>query len=317
MSASPFNLSRIGQNNATGDTRALNLKVFSNEILVAWNAAVMMDDKQTVRRLQNAKESQFLVTGRNTASYHVPGTAIDGNEAKVSEVVISVDAELVSSVSVGNLDEALASADLRRPLVSQLAPAIATRYDQLVTINGIRAARITTPRIDGEAGMVGGTKAVTADAAGLKEGIWSAAQNFDEKFVPQENRNAFFRPAQFYLLARDPELANRDFGSVSDYGKGSVGELAGINIFKNVNLPTGNVTGTFENKYDTDLTGTLGLIMTPDAVGTVKVADLSFNMTGDEYFAVHRATLITAAQLVGHGTLRAECAYELTEEVAP
>lgn len=311
MGTSSWNLSRIGSANNTGDERALNLKVFSGEILTAWTNATKMIDKHRVRSISNAKSAQFLVTGTTSADYHVPGTTIDGEAAKVNELVIEVDAELVSAVAIPNIDEALASADLRKPLSDQLGIALATQFDTVVALNGLKAARITTPRITGEANMVGAQIDVTDDASGLRGGFFAAAENFDVKNVPAEMRNAFLRPAQYYKLVQDSDLGNRDFGSISDFGSGTVKELAGIGIYKSNNMPNSNVTGTYQNKYDVDASLTKALIMTPDAVGTVKVADIAFNTTGEEYFTTHRATLLTAAQLMGHGTLRPECAVEL------
>lgn len=306
-----WNLSRIGAVNGAGDTKALNLKIFSGEILTAFSNNTVMVDKHRVRTISNAKSAQFLATGRNSAAYHVPGTVIDGTEAKVNEVVIAVDGELISSVAIPSIDEALASVDLRKPLSDQLGVALAQTYDKTVAQVGLLAARKTVVRVDGELDMVGNTFVVADTAAGIKGGIYSAAQQFDEKNVPDFERNGFFRPAQYYQLLQDSTLGNRDFGTVADIGSGSVRTLANIGIFKTNNLPSTLITTSFENKYDGDFTKTRGLIMTPDAVGTVKVDDISFNMTGDEYFTTHRATLLTAAYLMGHGELRAECAAEL------
>jgi len=311
MGTSTWNLSRIGSANNAGDTRALNLKVFSGEILTAWTNATRMVDKHRVRSLQNAKSAQFLATGTTTAAYHTPGETIDGTAAKVNEIEISVDAELYSAVAIPNIDEALASADLRKPLSDQLGIALATQFDTTVALNGLIAARTTTPRITGEASMVGAQIDVADTSAGLRGGFFAAAENFDVKNVPEFERNAFVRPAQYYKLVQDSDLGNRDFGSISDYGTGTVKELAGIGIYKTNNMPNSNVTGTYNDKYNVDASLTKALIMTPDAVGTVKVADISFDMTGSEYFTVHRATLLTATQLMGHGVLRPECAVEL------
>jgi len=311
MATSNFNLSRIGAVNNAGDDRALNLKVFSGEILTAWTNAVVIAPKHRTRTLMNAKSAQFLATGTNSAQYHTPGETIDGKAANVNEIEIAVDAELYSAVALANIDEALSSAELRAPLSAQLGVALAQQYDRTVAQVALQAARTTTPRVAGEPTQVGAVFDIAGTSAGLREGFFKAAENFDVKNVSEFERCAFLRPSQYYRLVQDSDLGNRDFGTISDFGSGVVKELAGIGIYKSNNVPNSNVTGTYKSKYDVDASLTQAIITTPDAVGTVKVADISFDMTGSEYFAVHRATLLTATQLMGHGKLRAECAVEL------
>ena len=68
--------SRLGQINATGDSNALFLKVFANEILTTFEEANVMKDLHTVRTISSGKSAQFPITGIATAKYHTVGEDI-------------------------------------------------------------------------------------------------------------------------------------------------------------------------------------------------------------------------------------------------
>jgi hypothetical protein len=57
-----------------------------------------------------------------------------------------------------------------------------------------------------------------------------------------------------------------------------------------------------------DATKTLGLVMHPQALGTVKLLDLASEM---EYDIRRQGTLMVSKMAVGHGVLRPECLYEI------
>ena len=108
-------LSRIGQDNATGDARALYLRLFSGEMFKGFEYNAIARDLVTRRTLQNGKSMQFLYTGRTKAEFHTPGNAILGNSdgaPPVSEKYVTVDDLLISSAFVYDLDETLAHYDL-------------------------------------------------------------------------------------------------------------------------------------------------------------------------------------------------------------
>lgn len=157
------------------------------------------------------------------------------------------------------------------------------------------------------------------DGDSLAEAMFQAAQVMDEKDVPEDQRTLFVRPAEFYAMARSTKVLNRDWGGEGSYAGGNVIRVAGITIVKTNNLPKDVVAnGTKDagtgNKYAGDFSNTVGLVMHPSAVGTVKLLDLALE---DEYQVSRQGTLLVCKYAVGHGILRGEAAVELSSATAP
>ena len=109
-SAAPAGLTRVGQNNGTGDARALYLKLFSGEMFKGFQNNTIARDLVMRRTLKNGKSLQFIYTGRTTAEYHTPGNSILGDtngRPPVAEKTITVDDLLISSAFLYDLDEVL------------------------------------------------------------------------------------------------------------------------------------------------------------------------------------------------------------------
>jgi hypothetical protein len=101
---------------------------------------------------------------------------------------------------------------------------------------------------------------------------------------------------------------NRDWAEGNgNYGTGKILKIGGANIIKTNHLPSTNVN-TGPTAYQGDFTKTAAVITTKEAVGTVKLLDLSMRMSYDER---RLGTLIVSKYAVGHGILRSECAVEL------
>jgi hypothetical protein len=104
------NLTRAGQSNATGDARALYLKLFSGEMFKGFQNNTIARDLIMKRTLKNGKSLQFIYTGRTKSEFHTPGNSILGNSdgaPPVAEKTITCDDLLISSAFVYNLDEVL------------------------------------------------------------------------------------------------------------------------------------------------------------------------------------------------------------------
>jgi hypothetical protein len=310
-------VSRLGQINGAGAIDALFLKVFAGEVLTSFEKTNVMMDKHQVRTISNGKSAQFPVMGRGDAYYHTPGEFIPGGKIKHAERVITIDELLIAPAFIANIDEAKNHYDVRSVYSKELGAKLANTMDKHILQVGVQAAR-STKTID-DADQFGGTT-ITLDAASdanngdaLAEAMFAAAQIFDEKDVPADQRYLFVRPAQFYALARSTKVLNRDWGGEGSYAAGDVIRVAGVSIIKTNNLPGVNVANdTLEagtgNKYAGNYTKTVGLVMHPSAVGTVKLMDLA--MEG-EYQINRQGYLMVAKYAVGHGVLRPEAAVEI------
>lgn len=310
-------VSRIGQINGAGDVDALFLKVFSGEVLTSFEKTNVMMDKHQVRTITSGKSAQFPVMGRGSAYYHAPGNFIPGGQIKHAERVITIDDLLIAPAFIASIDEAKTHYDVRSVYSKELGAKLANTMDRHVLQTGVQAARATKTIDDTD--QFGGTRidigvAANADNGDtLAEAMFTAAKVLDEKEVPADSRFMFVRPAQFYALARSTKVLNRDWGGEGSYAAGNVIRVAGITIVKTNNLPgavvaNGSLEAGTGNKYAGDYSKTVGLVMHPSAIGTVKLMDLS--MEG-EYQINRQGYLMVAKYAVGHGVLRPEAAVEL------
>lgn len=301
----------IGQVNGAGLTDAMFLKVFSGEVLTAFETASVTRDKHFVRSIQSGKSASFPATWKVTGGYHTPGTEIVGQSSNVAERVITIDDLLLSSVFIPNIDEAKNHFDYRSIYSTECGNFLGTNWDKNVLQVGVLAARASAT----VTGAFGGTSLTSAttlyktSASDLVAGHYAAAQTLDEKDIPDSKaRFSFLKPAQYYLLAQLKDLVDRDYTSGNgDTAEARVLKVAGINLVKTNNLPTGSVVAG-PAAYQGDFTKTAALIMTADAVGTLKLMDLQGEM---EYDIRRQGTLIIEKYLMGHGILRPECAVEL------
>ena len=79
--------SRSGLISGGSDNDALFLKVFSGEILTAFEQNNVMKDLHMMRTISSGKSAQFPVSGIATAKYHTPGVNIaDSGNSMLSSI---------------------------------------------------------------------------------------------------------------------------------------------------------------------------------------------------------------------------------------
>ena len=260
-------LTNIGQSNLSGDKRALYLKLFSGEMFKGFQHNAIARDLVMKRTLKNGKSLQFIYTGRTKSEFHTPGNSILGNSdgaPPVAEKTITCDDLLISSAFVYNLDEVLSHYDLRSEISRKIGYALAEKYDRLAFRAVARGARQASPIT--KTGFVepGGTQirvgATTNDSdayssSALVAAFYDAAAALDEKGVSSDGRCAVLNPRQYYELIQavgSNGLVNRDAqGSALQGGNGII-EIAGIHVYKSMNIP-------FLGKYGTAYGGTTGV----------------------------------------------------------
>ena len=254
-------LTRPGQSNSTGDARALYLKLFSGEMFKGFQHNAIARDLVMKRTLTNGKSLQFVYTGHTKAEYHVPGNSILGNTdgaPPVAEKTITIDDLLISSAFVYELDETLAHYELRGEISKKIGYALAQKYDRLIFRQIAKGARQASPITKSGFVEPGGTQIrvgtnnQASDAyvpASLIAAFYDAAAALDEKGVSQEGRVAVLNPRQYYELIQgvgSSGLINRDVqGTALQSGNGVI-EIAGITIYKSMNIP---FFGSYGTKY--------------------------------------------------------------------
>ena len=253
-------------NGSTADRRALYLKLFSGEMFKGFQHNAIARDLLMKRTLKNGKSLQFIYTGRTKAEYHTPGNSILGNSdgaPPVAEKTITVDDLLISSAFLYELDETLAHYDLRSEISRKIGYALAEKYDRLVFRAITRGARAASPVSKTNFVEPGGTQirvGTNADAndaysaTALVNAFYDAAAAMDEKGVSSDGRFGVLNPRQYYELIQqvgDNGLVNRDSQGTSRQKGNGIVEIAGIKIYKSMNIP-------FFSKYGTKYTPASG-----------------------------------------------------------
>ena len=295
------------------------LKVFTGEVMTAFDMAVKFKDKHLVRTIDHGKSASFPATWKATARYHKPGTPVLGsNNILHGERVITIDDLLLSDVFIPKIDEAKQHYDVRSIYSKQLGNALAKTFDLNVGRVIVKAARSTATITGANGGSFLKNTNAAVDSDILAGLIFKASQIMDEKDVPEGNtRYCALKPAQYNLLAQNTKLLNKDWGGSGVYSDGTILRVGGIEIVKTNNLPQQTFTAVEgeRNDYAVDCKDTVGVVWNEDAVGTVKLMDLATEMSGPDFAIMYQGTLMVAKYAIGHGILRPECAVELSKAV--
>jgi len=246
------------------------LKLFSGELFKGFQTNTIARDLVTKRTLKNGKSLQFIYTGRMAAAFHEPGTPILGTEnaLPVAEKTIQMDDLLISSAFVYELDETLAHYELRGEIAKKIGFALAEKYDRLIFRAITRGARAAHPVSATNKVEPGGTQIRVGttdlgsnayDSAKLVNAFYDAAAALDEKGVSSQGRCAVLNPRQYYELIQavgTNGLVNRDVQGNALQGANGIVEIAGIHIYKSMNIP---FFGKYGTKYGTDAIDNTGV----------------------------------------------------------
>jgi len=318
-------LSQGYNDGSTTGKYATYLKLFSGEMIKAYESACIAKDTVQNRTLRNGKSLQFIYTGRMTAGYHTPGTPILGSgDPPVAEKTILMDDLLVSSAFLYDLDETLAHYSLRSEISAKIGHALAEAYDKKIFRVIAKAARTAHP-ITAAPGPEPGGSVINLgsgnefNAQALVDGFFEAASILDEKNVPRQGRTAVLSPRQYYALVSqvDTNILNRDFGNNSGSLTSGEGlyEIAGISIRRSNNLPfmagtVARVDGE-NNDYSGDFSSSCGLIYGRDAAGVVQGIGPSVQTTGGDVKTMYQGDIIVGRLAMGADWLNPAAAIEL------
>ena len=330
------------------------LKLFSGELFKGFQHNTIARDLVTKRTLKNGKSMQFIYTGRMSAEYHTPGTPILGsNNPPVAEKTIQMDDLLISSAFVYDLDETLAHYELRGEISKKIGYALAEKYDRLIFRAIVRGARKAHPISASGKVEPGGTKiqvgtssgtgtdADALDAGKLVTAFYDAAAALDEKGVSGEGRVAVISPRQYYALIQGVGtngLVNRDVqGTALQAGNGIV-EVAGIKIYKSMNVPilgkygtttavsnSGSFVGADIENAAASVNGinnnyggaaafdkTAGIVFQREAAGVVEAIGPQVQVTNGDVSVMYQGDIILGRMAMGADYLNPAACVELT-----
>lgn len=303
-----------GVDSTTAQQRALYLKLYAGEVISSFEKHTVTLDKHTVRTITAGKSAQVPVIGRiPDAEYHTPGAEILGQDVPHSERVIPVDKLLISHIFIDDLDEAMRHFEVRGKYADMQGQKLAQTFDRNVMLNITLAAQASANITGEDGGLVITNANLTNADDDLFMAAWlavfrSAKTNFDNKFVAGV-RYAAVKPETYNRLATLVQsngfsLVNRDHGvTQGDLSMATLPPIAGIQVISSAMLPTTDLSG--QEFHAVDMRNTEALIFTEDAVGTVKLMDISLQSQWD---IRRQGTLMVARYAMGHAYLRPESA---------
>jgi hypothetical protein len=356
-------LGRINLSTGTGyggatDKYATYLQLFSGELFKGFQHNTIARDMVTRRTLKNGKSLQFIYTGRMGAAFHTPGTPILGSgDPPVAEKTIVVDDLLISSAFVYDLDETLAHYELRGEISKKIGYALAEKYDRLIFRAISRGARVAHPisasgKVEpgGTTLQVGtgtGAAADALDSAKLVSAFFEAAAVLDEKGLSSDGRAAVLSPRQYYSLIENVSsnaLINRDEQGTGLQTGGGVISIAGIKIYKSMNVPfqgkygtastidnAGSFVGAATENGEPSVAGinndygpangfatSCGLIFQKEAAGVVETIGPQVQVTSGDVSVIYQGDVILGRLAMGADYLNPAACVELhTTNTAP
>ena len=289
------------QSNTYANKYATALKLFSGEVFTAFNNASIFKGLVRSYTLRGAKSKQFLLTGKLSSGFHVPGTPILADTAlKANEKTLLLDDLLVSSQFVYDLDEIISQWSTRSEISKQIGESLANFYDlriARVLDMASREASVVTGEPGGFEVSIGSGNQLVAQK--IVDGLFESASVLDERSAPQEGRSCVLSPRQYYSLVSsvDTNILNRDLGNSQgdlNSGRGLV-SIAGIRIYKSNNLPfmaAYNTAVTGENNDYTDTNATCcGLIFHKQAAGIVESVSPTIETTSNDFNVQYQGEL--------------------------
>ena len=243
----------IDQNVANSPVDQLFLKVFSGEILTAFETATVMKELHTVRTISSGKSASFPVTGIADSAYHTVGQSIlettsgSGNTEKSSylsdiaktEKQIFIDDMLLSSTFLANVDELKNHYDIRSIYAAELGKALAKRFD-IATMKTLYAATGADANLTGQAA---GKRITGADLNSTQEiidALFAVATKLDDNDAPSEGRFAIVAPKTYYQLLTSDNNAIANIAVSSEYGNGGNVATATLPMVASIRLVKSN-----------------------------------------------------------------------------
>ena len=314
------NISQPGLNQGQSDSLAGFLKVFSGEVISAFDRASKSVNNHIVRTISSGKSASFPVMGRASAHYLAPGQSLDDVREAIphNEKVIGIDGLLTSDQLITDIYEAMSHFDVRQEYSKQMGEALALSADGAILAEIAKMAIANTENITGlgkgiviEKKLASGDIGITeAEGKMIVQMLLELKAKFSNQYVPNDERYVYMKPEGVAALINFWNAINRDFGAVGTIVDGNITKLAGFNIIEVPHLTIGGADGEhvlrsgaahdFPSEYKDK---TVFVAAHHTAVGTVKLKDLAVETARRiEY----QADQVVGKYSMGHGGLRPE-----------
>ena len=333
--------------------KELFLKKFSGFVAASYARESVAASKVMHFPLTNGKSQSIPVQGRMGARYHTIGTPLKGlGGPALNEIIINVNKELISDHLTARIDDLMTHWRYEAQVSVDMGRALARSYDQLILRLYAIAAGITHSDLGDNTsntqlgGLLAGEQQIrtgtllTATAGSATPDTYVAAfaaaqQALFEKDCPMSAPVAYCTPHAASFVAQSSRALSTEFaGNNGTYQQGSVGRLFGFDIVPTNNIAQGDVSQANdprtvgENGFESDflssgdamtsavdMTNFEVLFVGGPAVADVQLSGLQTNVTGNDFYTENRATLMTAAYIMGAGIVNPQCVAAL--EVQP
>lgn len=306
----------LGQINKTGDDLALFQKIFTGEVLAAYEQATLLDNLTVNKTISNGKSASFKNTGKLTSGEHTKGTIVSGNgDFEIAETIINVEPRIYVAEQVSEIDDLMNDFDAASIINKEIGTELANAKDKIKFKEIIKSARSANKITS----LPGGSSVVNADLAStnltlkgeaLVKSIFSAKLILEQKNVTGESY-VVLRPQEYYVLAQNKDIISADFtNNNGGLDTGKVLMVAGIKVYKSNNLPNTNTVAT-DTRHGVDASKVYGVVFTKEAIATVNLLGIN---TKIEDIVGGYGKLLSGSVISGTGVLRPECAVELVSE---
>lgn len=310
---SDFNPSLPGGTNLS--TPSADESVNRENYLVAYLQTVFATYKDKTQYLdkvmkktlaKGAKSARFYFTGTKNAKFLPRATEAKGGALKFAAKDIELDDIMYSDSFIADVDDHMSVLDTMMENAREDGIALARELDYQISIMITKCSGLNFP-VDTPDGTTkpGGTQITLAavgdedDAEKLVAAIKAMAQSFDEKNVPDQDRNLFVKPSIFYTLLDSNKLINTDFSAGNDFGQAQLKGAFGFKLFmSNLLVDEDTSTWTVEDetgstvtkytgqqaKYSHDCTNVIAQAFDKNSVGVVMARNIKVEK-GREYRA--------------------------------
>jgi len=297
----------IGTNRTNGvSNRDLAIKVFSGEVLTAFEVKNVFLPLVKTRTIPHGKSASFAVIGKydSAVSTHVPGNDVIPNLINAGERVIEIDNLKYASVFVDRFEEAMQHYETRSTYSSEMGRKLAVEVDKAIIakLNSAATGAANTGDTNGDEGQPAAQSAISIATAGastnggkgdlILASLFNAQTAFDEDDIPGE-RYVVMSPKNYNRLVQSGAI-HKDMTSGSNGGldTGKINTVAGHKITVSNNIDP-------EDIY----------MFTNECIGVVKLLDVK---TEAEYQIQKQGTLMVSSYAMGFGILNNGCVIRMT-----
>jgi hypothetical protein len=294
------------------DERELFMRNFGELTMQAWEESYDFNDATYVRNIGAGKSDTFPIIGRKRdAVEHIPGERLKGGTVEHNEIEITLDAMLVESAFIAEIDELMAHYPLSQPYARQIGESLASASNRRVGAVMVNASRETVaPYTGGPLPSYHYHANMLTDPAHLEEAAYKGVEHIRTYDIGGGQPRYLLPHQQYLLLARYTGIDTVDTSGSGNRSSGTVGQIAGLSVKGSNSVPKTNITSAHDNrsKYQGDFSMTVGVIGNQMAVGTLRRRGLRVTM---DHQNDRLGTLMIGSKLEGHGKLRCECAFEV------